>query len=243
MDTCVCMAEFLCCPPETITTLFIPRTPGQNKLINIPLTCILLSPGTAKSAWLCLCPALQLSTELCSLLQSSTGEGNGNPLQCSGLENPRDRGAWWAADHRVAQSRTRLKRLSSSSSSQSSKQNDLKQGLLLGWELVEENLGSKKNPHLKECVFSFIGFCSKKQRLKNSCQLFTQYFLLKCQTIAVFFSTKMAHFFSGHLSLLSLWSQVLVCTSTLSLGFWRRLSFYVFSFFSFSFCFFFFFYV
>ena len=45
------------------------------------------------------------------------GEGNGNPLQCSCLENPRDRGAWWAAVHGVAQSRTRLKRLSSSSSS------------------------------------------------------------------------------------------------------------------------------
>ena len=44
-------------------------------------------------------------------------EGNGNPLQCSCLENPRDRGAWWAADYGVAQSRTRLKRLSSSSSS------------------------------------------------------------------------------------------------------------------------------
>ena len=47
---------------------------------------------------------------------SHTGEGNGNPLQCSCLENPRDRGAWWAADYGVAQSQTRLKRLSSSSS-------------------------------------------------------------------------------------------------------------------------------
>ena len=46
---------------------------------------------------------------------SSIGEGNGNPLQCSCLENPRDGGAWWAAVHGVAQSRTRLKRLSSSS--------------------------------------------------------------------------------------------------------------------------------
>ena len=50
---------------------------------------------------------------------SCTGEGNGNPLQCSCLENPRDRGAWWAAVYGVAQSRTRLKRLSSSSSSSS----------------------------------------------------------------------------------------------------------------------------
>ena len=50
-----------------------------------------------------------------SLSLSCTGEGNGNPLQCSCLENPRDRGAWWAAVWGVAQSRTRLKRLSSSS--------------------------------------------------------------------------------------------------------------------------------
>ena len=45
-----------------------------------------------------------------------SGEGNGNPLQCSCLENPRDRGAWWAAVYGVAQSWTQLKRLSSSSS-------------------------------------------------------------------------------------------------------------------------------
>ena len=47
---------------------------------------------------------------------SCIGEGNGNPFQCSCLENPRDGGAWWAAVYGVAQSRTRLKRLSSSSS-------------------------------------------------------------------------------------------------------------------------------
>ena len=46
---------------------------------------------------------------------SLIGEGNGNPLQCSCLENPRDGGAWWAAVYRVAQSQTRLKWLSSSS--------------------------------------------------------------------------------------------------------------------------------
>ena len=48
---------------------------------------------------------------------SNVGEGNGNPLQSSCLENPRDWGAWWAAISGVAQSRTRLKRLSSSSMS------------------------------------------------------------------------------------------------------------------------------
>ena len=52
---------------------------------------------------------------------SCAGEGNGNPLQCSYLENPRNGGAWWAAVYGVAQSGTRLKRLSSSSRS-------------LGWE-------------------------------------------------------------------------------------------------------------
>ena len=47
---------------------------------------------------------------------SCIGEGNGNPLQCSCLENPRDGGAWWAAVCGVTESRTRLKQLSSSSS-------------------------------------------------------------------------------------------------------------------------------
>ena len=46
---------------------------------------------------------------------SCIGKGNGNPLQCSCLENPRDGGAWWAAVYGVSQSQTRLKRLSSSS--------------------------------------------------------------------------------------------------------------------------------
>ena len=50
---------------------------------------------------------------------SCIGKGNGNPLQCSCLENPRNGGAWWAAIYGVAQSRTRLKRLSNSSSSSS----------------------------------------------------------------------------------------------------------------------------
>ena len=50
-------------------------------------------------------------------LRRSLGLGNGNPLQCSCLENPRNGEAWWAAVSGVAQSRTRPKRLSSSSSS------------------------------------------------------------------------------------------------------------------------------
>ena len=51
---------------------------------------------------------------------SCIGEGNGNPLKCSCLENPRDGGAWWAAIYGVTQSRTRLKRLSSRSRSSQS---------------------------------------------------------------------------------------------------------------------------
>ena len=50
----------------------------------------------------------------------SKGEGNGNPLQCSCLENPRDGGAWWAVVSGVTQSQTRLKQLSSSSGGSSS---------------------------------------------------------------------------------------------------------------------------
>ena len=40
------------------------------------------------------------------------GEGNGNPLQCSGLETPMDRGSWWATVHGITNSQTRLKRMS-----------------------------------------------------------------------------------------------------------------------------------
>ena len=65
------------------------------------------------SEYLCLC-SLLVSHFHFSL--SCIGEGNGNPVQCSCLENPRDGGAWWAPVSGVAQSRTRLKRLSSSSS-------------------------------------------------------------------------------------------------------------------------------
>ena len=55
---------------------------------------------------------------------SCTGERKGNPLQCSCLEDPRDGGAWWAAVYGVAQRRTRLKWLSSSSSSSRSAVSD-----------------------------------------------------------------------------------------------------------------------
>ena len=63
---------------------------------------------------------------------SCIGEGNGNPLQCSCLENPRDGGACWAAIYGVAQSRTRLKRLSSSSSNVQLRKTKTKKSLFSG---------------------------------------------------------------------------------------------------------------
>ena len=55
---------------------------------------------------------LLLGRKAMTNLDSKFGEGNGNPLQYSCLENPMDRGAWWATVHRVAKSQTRLKQLS-----------------------------------------------------------------------------------------------------------------------------------
>ena len=71
-------------------------------------------------------------------MQASLGEGNGNPLQYSCLENPRDGGAWWAAVYGVAQRQTRLKQLSSSSSSSMSL--DSKSGTLRQAELGNKSI-------------------------------------------------------------------------------------------------------
>ena len=73
---------------------------------------------------------------------SCIGEGNGNPLQCSCLENLRDGGAWWVAVYGVAQSRTRLTRLSSSSSSSS---------LVAYWTLSD--LGGSSSGIISFCLF------------------------------------------------------------------------------------------
>ena len=62
---------------------------------------------------------------------SCIGEGNGNPLQCFCLENPRDGEAWWAVFSGVAQSQTRLKRLSSSSRATSEAHDNIIQNLFL----------------------------------------------------------------------------------------------------------------
>ena len=79
------------------------------------------------------------------------GEGNGTPLQYFGLENPMGGGAWWAAIYGVAQSRTRLKRLSSSSSSSSSKLCKKKPFLTL-FPHVILYLNVMKLPFLKQIV-------------------------------------------------------------------------------------------
>ena len=77
---------------------------------------------------------------------SCTGEGNGNPGQCSCLENPRDGGAWWAAVCGVAQSRTRLKQLSSSSST------------ALSWSTAPRTeLSRHTRPLVTELSHSFLG--------------------------------------------------------------------------------------
>ena len=74
-------------------------------------------PGDLHNPGIRLCLSLALTGRFFITSATWDGEGNGNPLQCSRLENPVDRGAWWAAVYAVAQSWTRLKRLSSSSSS------------------------------------------------------------------------------------------------------------------------------
>ena len=76
---------------------------------------------------------------------SCIGEGNGNPLQCSCLENPRDGGAWWAAVYGVAQSRTRLKQLSSSSSVNNIKWNEFKTSKLIKWTRCLVSLRCMRN--------------------------------------------------------------------------------------------------
>ena len=76
---------------------------------------------------------------------SCIGEGNGNPLQCSCLENPRDEGAWWAAVYGVAQSQTRLKRLSSSRTvtCQAPLSIRILQARILDWVAIPSSRGSQ----------------------------------------------------------------------------------------------------
>ena len=94
-------------------------SPGAS-LLGLQMTNSLLCPHVAFSLCACI-PGASFIVLISSSYKDTSqigGEGNGNPLQCSCLENPRDGGAWWAAVYGVAQSQTRLKRLSSTSSSQ-----------------------------------------------------------------------------------------------------------------------------
>ena len=86
------------------------------------------------------------TTERTSL--SCIEEGNGNPLQCSCLENPRDAGAWWAAVYGVTKSRTRLKRLSSSSSKRSLKEHRFQSQE--NWVIMSGFMILDETPHLSE---------------------------------------------------------------------------------------------
>ena len=86
------------------------------------------------------------------------GEGNGNPLQCSGLENPRDREAWCTAVYGVAQSQTRLKWLSSSSSSRQHIKN-------------QRHYFVNKGPSSQAIVFPVVLYgCESWTRRKAECQ-------------------------------------------------------------------------
>ena len=88
---------------------------------------------------------------------SCIGEGNGNPLQCSCLENPRDSRAWWAAVYGAAQSRTRLKRLSSSSSSMAKISIDWKKVASSDHQYFKSSLISQNTWWIMEWIKSFMG--------------------------------------------------------------------------------------
>ena len=96
---------------------------------------------------------------------SCIGGENGNPLQCSCLENPRDGGAWWAAVYGVTQSRTRLKWLSSSSSK------DWDRFRYTGPGLCEEGIATiqlRIYPHWEP---SFLAFCVwRASRGRGGCE-------------------------------------------------------------------------
>ena len=107
---------------------FTTEAAGKAYRLIIDFHCLIMAPHYSTPAWkipwmeepgrLQSLGSLRVGHDwAASLSLSCIGEGNGNPFQCSCLENPRDGGAWWAAIYGVAQSWTRLKQLSSSSSS------------------------------------------------------------------------------------------------------------------------------
>ena len=86
---------------------------------------------------------------------SCIGEGNGNPLQCSCLENPRNGGAWWVALYGVAQSRTQLKWLSSSSISESWKTGVRQKNATPLLKTFRHTPGNRTGGRRGTCVSSF----------------------------------------------------------------------------------------
>ena len=92
------------------------RFPGEGNGNSLQYSC--LGNPTDRGTWQATVHGITKGSESTQPL----GEGTGTPLQYSCLENPMDRGAWWAAVHGVARSQTRLKRLSSSSSNSTTKQ-------------------------------------------------------------------------------------------------------------------------
>ena len=100
---------------------------------------------------------------------SCIGEGNGNPLQCSCLENPRDGGAWWAAVYGVVQSRTRLKWLSSSSSLKKWWRTCLQHLKTSCIIKIDEQSINQSVVYPEYCRLCTIMFCP--QQIKNKCPL------------------------------------------------------------------------
>ena len=88
---------------------------------------------------------------------SYIGEGNGSPLQCSCLENPRDRGAWWAAVSGVTQSRTRLKWLSSLFSSIRSQTEEVRTLISQPPEQKPQSQKANQNDHMVHSLVTVKG--------------------------------------------------------------------------------------
>ena len=116
------------------------------------------------------------TTERLHVSLSCIGEGDGTPLQYSCLENPREGGAWWAAVYGVAQSRTRLKRLSSSSSSRIKYKRQKERKKKLGMEthpgegVVKKFPYSKKPSHRRVCgeFWNLRGQHNREEKKKKS---------------------------------------------------------------------------
>ena len=105
--------------------------PGLSTYLGNVVSSDVICFNSGKSSFSChqtICSFSQGLVLSLGVAQESNGEVYGNPLQCSCLKNPRDGGAWWAAVYGVTQSRTRLKQLSSSSSSRNPRVYSLESG-------------------------------------------------------------------------------------------------------------------